>query len=82
MVDFAVGDPAIHRVATRRAQQVRRESGMFDVSHLTVGDLTARGAAVPPTWSPLVAKVGESRGKRCNACSTAGGVHDDIIIIT
>ena len=83
MVDFGGWDMPIHYGSQiEEHHQVRRDAGMFDVSHMTVLDL--HGANVRPFLRMLIAnsvdKLGKS-GKALYSCmlDDNGGVIDDLI---
>ena len=75
MVDFGGWDMPIHYGSQiEEHHQVRRDAGMFDVSHMTVLDL--HGAQVRPFLRKLIAnsvdKLHKCRARRCTrACSTS-----------
>lgn len=84
MVDFGGWDmPLNYGSQIDEHHQVRRDAGMFDVSHMTVVDL--HGAQVRPFLRKLVAnsvdKLAKS-GKALYTCmlNARGGVVDDLII--
>jgi aminomethyltransferase len=84
MVDFGGWDMPIHYGSQiEEHHQVRRDAGMFDVSHMTVLDL--HGAQVRPFLRKLIAnsvdKLTKS-GKALYSCmlTEAGGVIDDLIV--
>src|SRR5688572_31472250 len=84
MVDFGGWDMPIHYGSQiDEHHQVRRDAGMFDVSHMTVVDL--RGAQARPFLRHLVANSIDKLGKPGRALYTCmlderGGVIDDLII--
>ena len=84
MVDFGGWDMPIHYDSQiDEHHQVRRDAGMFDVSHMTVVDL--RGARVREFLRRLVANAVDKLQKPGKALYTAmlnpqGGVIDDLII--
>jgi aminomethyltransferase len=84
MVDFGGWDMPIHYGSQiDEHHQVRRDAGMFDVSHMTVVDLT--GAKVRDFLRHLVANSVDKLQKPGKALYTAmlneqGGVIDDLII--
>ena len=84
MVDFGGWDMPIHYGSQLdEHHQVRRDAGMFDVSHMTVVDLT--GARVREFLRHLVANSVDKLQKPGKALYTAmlnpqGGVIDDLII--
>ncbi len=84
MVDFGGWDMPIHYGSQiDEHHQVRRDAGMFDVSHMTVVDL--RGARVREFLRRLVANAVDKLQKPGKALYTAmlnpqGGVIDDLII--
>lgn len=84
MVDFGGWDmPVNYGSQIEEHHHVRRDAGMFDVSHMCVVDL--RGAATRAFLSRLVANdVGKLRtaGKALYSCmlNATGGVIDDLII--
>jgi aminomethyltransferase len=84
MVDFGGWDMPIHYGSQiDEHHQVRRDAGMFDVSHMTVLDL--HGAQVRPFLRKLIAnsvdKLSKS-GKALYSCmlDENGGVIDDLIV--
>ena len=84
MVDFGGWDMPIHYGSQiDEHHQVRRDAGMFDVSHMTVVDLT--GARVREFLRHLVANNVDKLQKPGKALYTAmlnpqGGVIDDLIV--
>lgn len=84
MVDFGGWDMPIHYGSQiEEHHQVRRDAGMFDVSHMTVVDL--RGARVREFLRRLVANSVDKLkvpGKALYTCmlNPQGGVIDDLII--
>ncbi len=84
MVDFGGWDMPIHYGSQiEEHHQVRRDAGMFDVSHMTVLDL--HGDQVRPFLRQLVANSVDKLklpGKALYACmlDAHGGVIDDLII--
>ena len=84
MVDFGGWDMPIHYGSQiEEHHQVRRDAGMFDVSHMTVLDL--HGAQVRPFLRQLVANSVDKLkvpGKALYACmlDANGGVIDDLIV--
>ena len=84
MVDFGGWDmPVNYGSQIEEHHHVRRDAGMFDVSHMCVVDL--RGVATRGFLSRLVANdVGKLRstGKALYSCmlNATGGVFDDLII--
>ncbi|MCA0395306.1 MAG: glycine cleavage system aminomethyltransferase GcvT [Proteobacteria bacterium] len=84
MVDFGGWDMPIHYGSQiEEHHQVRRDAGMFDVSHMTVVDL--RGAGVRPFLRQLLANSVEKLHKPGKALYTCmldaqGGVIDDLIV--
>jgi len=84
MVDFGGWDMPIHYGSQiEEHHQVRRDAGMFDVSHMTVVDL--RGAQVRPFLRQLVANSVDKLlkpGKALYTCmlNAQGGVIDDLIV--
>ena len=84
MVDFGGWDMPIHYGSQiEEHHQVRRDAGMFDVSHMTVLDL--HGAGVRPFLGKLIANsVDKLRkpGKALYSCmlDESGGVIDDLIV--
>jgi aminomethyltransferase len=84
MVDFGGWDMPIHYGSQLdEHHQVRRDAGMFDVSHMTVVDLT--GARVREFLRHLVANSVDKLAKPGKALYTAmlnaqGGVIDDLIV--
>ena len=84
MVDFGGWDMPIHYGSQLdEHHQVRRDAGMFDVSHMTVVDLT--GAKVRDFLRHLVANSVDKLQKPGKALYTAmlnpqGGVIDDLIV--
>ena len=84
MVDFGGWDMPIHYGSQiEEHHQVRRDAGMFDVSHMTVVDL--RGARTRDFLRHLVANSVDKLKKPGKALYTAmldeqGGVIDDLII--
>jgi aminomethyltransferase len=84
MVDFGGWDmPINYGSQIEEHHQVRRDAGMFDVSHMTVVDL--HGERVRPFLKHLIAnsvdKLSKS-GKALYSCmlNEAGGVIDDLIV--
>jgi aminomethyltransferase len=78
-----LGHAAQLRLADRRTSSVRRDAGMFDVSHMTVVDL--RGARTREFLRHLLANSVDKlqgRARRCTrACSTMpAAVIDDLIV--
>jgi aminomethyltransferase len=84
MVDFGGWDmPINYGSQIEEHHQVRRDAGMFDVSHMTVLDL--HGAGVRPFLRQLVANSVDKLkvpGKAMYACmlDARGGVIDDLIV--
>ncbi|MBY4597807.1 glycine cleavage system aminomethyltransferase GcvT [bacterium BD-1] len=84
MVDFGGWDmPINYGSQIEEHHQVRRDAGMFDVSHMTILDL--HGAQVRPFLRKLVANSVDKlkvKGKALYACmlDEKGGVIDDLII--
>ena len=84
MVDFGGWDmPVNYGSQIEEHHRVRREAGVFDVSHMCVVDL--RGAGVRRFLSRLLANdVGKlwKSGKALYSCmlNDAGGVIDDLIV--
>jgi aminomethyltransferase len=84
MVDFGGWDMPIHYGSQiDEHHQVRRDAGMFDVSHMTVVDL--HGENVRPFLRKLVANNVDKLKARGKALYTAmlnesGGVIDDLIV--
>ena len=84
MVDFGGWDMPLHYGSqVEEHHQVRRDAGMFDVSHMTVVDLT--GARVRDFLRQLVANSVDKlkvRGKALYTCmlNAEGGVIDDLIV--
>ena len=84
MVDFGGWDMPIHYGSQiEEHHQVRRDAGMFDVSHMTVVDL--RGERVRPFLRQLVANSVDKLhkpGKALYTCmlNAQGGVIDDLIV--
>ncbi|HRN61424.1 MAG TPA: glycine cleavage system aminomethyltransferase GcvT [Gammaproteobacteria bacterium] len=84
MVDFGGWDMPIHYGSQiEEHHQVRRDAGMFDVSHMTVVDLG--GGEVRPFLRRLLANSIDklkAPGKALYACmlNDAGGVIDDLIV--
>jgi aminomethyltransferase len=84
MVDFGGWDmPLNYGSQIEEHHQVRRDAGMFDVSHMTVVDL--RGATVRPFLRRLVANSVDKLQKPGKALYTCmlnpqGGVIDDLIV--
>ena len=84
MVDFGGWDmPINYGSQIEEHHQVRRDAGMFDVSHMTVLDL--HGAGVRPFLRRLVANSVDKlkvSGKALYACmlDARGGVIDDLIV--
>lgn len=84
MVDFGGWDMPIHYGSQiEEHHQVRRDAGMFDVSHMTVLDV--KGAKVRAFLGRLIANsVGKltKPGKALYACmlDDTGGVIDDLIV--
>ncbi len=84
MVDFGGWDMPIHYGSQiEEHHQVRRDAGMFDVSHMTVLDM--HGANVRPFLRTLVANSVDKLAKPGKALYAAmldasGGVIDDLII--
>jgi len=84
MVDFSGWDMPIHYGSQiEEHHQVRRDAGMFDVSHMTVVDL--QGDAVRPFLAHLLANNVDKLkqpGKALYSCmlNPEGGVIDDLIV--
>ena len=84
MVDFGGWDMPIHYGSQlEEHHQVRRDAGMFDVSHMTVLDL--HGAQVRPFLRRLIANSVDKLakpGKALYSCmlTEQGGVIDDLIV--
>ncbi len=84
MVDFGGWDmPLNYGSQIEEHHAVRRDAGMFDVSHMTVVDL--RGAGVRPLLRRLVANSVDKlkvSGKALYTCmlNPEGGVIDDLIV--
>jgi len=84
MVDFGGWDMPIHYGSQiEEHHQVRRDAGIFDVSHMTVLDL--HGARVRPLLRHLVANSVDKLakpGKALYSCmlTEGGGVIDDLIV--
>ena len=84
MVDFGGWDMPIHYGSQiEEHHQVRRDAGMFDVSHMTVVDL--RGERARPFLRRLVANSVDKLhkpGKALYTCmlNAQGGVIDDLIV--
>jgi aminomethyltransferase len=84
MVDFGGWDMPIHYGSQiEEHHQVRRDAGMFDVSHMTVLDL--HGAQVRPFLRKLIANSVDKlvkSGKALYSCmlDERGGVIDDLIV--
>lgn len=84
MVDFGGWDmPLNYGSQIDEHHRVRRDAGMFDVSHMTVVDL--RGAEVRPFLRRLIANSVDKLkvpGKALYACmlTPEGGVIDDLIV--
>src|SRR5688572_8170021 len=84
MVDFGGWDMPIHYGSQiDEHHQVRRDAGMFDVSHMTVVDL--HGADVRPFLRKLIANSVDKLvkpGKALYSCmlDDSGGVIDDLIV--
>ena len=84
MVDFGGWDMPLHYGSqVEEHHQVRRDAGMFDVSHMTVVDL--RGARVREFLRSLVANSVDKLqkpGKALYTCmlNAQGGVIDDLIV--
>lgn len=85
MVDFGGWDMPLHYGSQlQEHHQVRRDAGMFDVSHMTVVDL--RGERVRDFLRYLLAnsidKITSIQGKALYSCmlNEQGGVIDDLII--
>ncbi len=84
MVDFSAWEmPINYGSQIEEHHQVRRDAGMFDVSHMTVVDV--RGAQARPYLSHLLANdVGRltEAGKALYSCmlNENGGVIDDLIV--
>ena len=84
MVDFGGWDMPIHYGSQiDEHHQVRRDAGMFDVSHMTVVDLAGAGAR-PFLRRRLANSIDRLKlpGKALYACmlNEAGGVIDDLIV--
>lgn len=84
LVDFAGWEMPLH-YGSQLAEhhQVRRDAGMFDVSHMTVVDL--QGAAVPDYLRLLLANNIDKLkrpGRALYSCmlNAAGGILDDLIV--
>ncbi|MHB1946528.1 MAG: glycine cleavage system aminomethyltransferase GcvT [Gammaproteobacteria bacterium] len=83
MVDFAGWDMPLHYGSQiQEHHQVRQDSGVFDVSHMTIVDLT--GSDVEPYLRRLVANNIDrlTEGKALYTCmlNEQGGVIDDLIV--
>jgi aminomethyltransferase len=84
MVDFGGWDMPLHYGSqVEEHHQVRRDAGMFDVSHMTVVDL--RGAQARPFLRRLLANSVDklkAPGKALYSCmlDERGGVIDDLIV--
>ncbi len=84
MVDFGGWDMPIHYGSQiEEHHQVRRDAGIFDISHMTVLDL--HGARVRPLLKHLVANSVDKLakpGKALYSCmlTEGGGVIDDLIV--
>ena len=84
MVDFGGWDmPLSYGSQIEEHHQVRRDAGMFDVSHMTVVDL--HGAQVRPFLRKLIANAVDKLQKPGKALYTCmlnahGGVIDDLIV--
>ena len=85
MVDFGGWDmPMNYGSQIEEHHQVRRDAGMFDVSHMTVVDLhgaRTRDLPAPPASPTRVDKL-QKPGKALYTCmlNAQGGVIDDLII--
>ena len=83
-VDFGGWDMPVHYGSQiEEHHRVRRDAGMFDVSHMCVVDI--RGEGAPPFLSRLLANdVGKlrERGKALYSCmlDPSGGIIDDLIV--
>ena len=74
MVDFGGWDMPLHYGSQiEEHHAVRRDAGMFDVSHMTVVDLRgARARDFLRHCSPTTSTSSRSRARRCTrACSTS-----------
>jgi aminomethyltransferase len=84
MVDFGGWDMPIHYGSQiDEHHQVRRDAGLFDVSHMTVVDLTGAGgtAYLQRLLANDVARLKEDGKALYSAmCNEAGGVIDDLIV--
>lgn len=85
LVDFGGWElPANYGSQVEEHHAVRNDVGMFDVSHMTVSDIT--GIDTLPYLSKLlandVAKIRSTRGKALYSCmlNERGGVIDDLIV--
>src|SRR6476659_1193842 len=84
MVDFGGWDMPIHYGSQiDEHHQVRRDAGLFDVSHMTIVDL--HGAGVRPLLRRLIANSVDKLarpGKALYSCMVddSGGVIDDLIV--
>ena len=84
MVDFAGWDMPIHYGSQiEEHHQVRKDAGMFDVSHMTVVDLEGNGATdfLRTLLANDVARL-KDEGKALYSCmlNPNGGVIDDLIV--
>lgn len=84
LVDFAGWEMPLHYGSqVQEHHQVRRDVGMFDVSHMTIIDIAGR-AALPFLRSLLANDVGRltEPGKALYSCmlNERGGVIDDLIV--
>jgi len=84
MVDFAGWDMPIHYGSQITEHEiVRTDAGMFDVSHMTVVDVSGADAKAYLSWL-LANDVGKlaTEGKALYSCmlNEAGGIVDDLIV--
>lgn len=83
MVDFHGWDLALHygsQLQEHRA--VRQNSGIFDVSHMTIIDLCGEGAQyfLRKLLTADISKLSMQRALYCCMCNEQGGILDDLIV--
>lgn len=83
IVDFAGWDMPVHYGSQiEEHHAVRRAAGMFDVSHMTVIDMSGTGATgfLRRMLANDVARLQPGRALYSVMCNQAGGVRDDLIV--
>ncbi len=83
MVEFAGWEmPIQYSTITEEHHAVRRQCGLFDISHM--GRLEIRGAQAVEFLNSLVtidvSRLAENRIRYALATNTNGGIHDDILV--